>query len=683
MTSLSDSISQVSSEENMENTTDTQTLVPTEPGPKWYQAFSQRKEDHEEQNENPEGELGMANGVIIPTCLSMFSSLLFLRVGYIVGNAGLIWSFIQLTLAYAILLATVCSISAIATNGSLKGGGVYFMISRTLGPQLGGSVGLLFYLANVVSGSLYAAGFAETLVSTLGPDGSLAPGLLYDGKWYLFGYALAIMSFCLAISLVGARLFSKCVIVFAIIMLVCLGDLGASFVNNETVTMTFNETIRRNCTTNCSYHVVTSHFYGLSFEQGKHILPLLKDNSEPFYSRDCEVRGAHVDFFSVFAVLFAGVTGIMAGANVSGELKNPSTAIPKGTFTACGVTYVVYLSLFFATAATTERSLLHRDCLYMIEIDASSGYIVLTGALLVTTCACLNCLIGASRVVEALVEDTMFGTFPQFICKNMKLGTNPIGAVIATFVLMTACALIGSLNKIAKLASVLFLMSYLAVNVACLFLEWASAPNFRPVFTKYHWSTCVFGALGCLTMMFVISPTYAGVALACFFICNFLFNFTGNDQAREWGSIGQALIFHQVRKYLLMLDVRKDHVKFWRPQILLLISNPRHNCALIQFVNSLKKSGLYILGHVHVNDEELDDTFDKDPSVTEANNWLKLVDHLDVKAFTEITVAKSIREGSQQLARISGLGAMKPNTVILGFGTKAEDRVDYFQHPNR
>lgn len=288
-------------------------------------------------------------------------------------------------------------------------------------------------------------------------------------------------------------------------------------------------------------------------------------------------------------------------------------------------------------------------------------------------------------MVEALVEDTMFGTFPQFICKNMKLGTNPIGAVIATFVLMTACALIGSLNKIARLASVLFLMSYLAVNLACLFLEWASAPNFRPVFTKYHWSTCVFGAIGCLTMMFVISPTYAGVSLACFFICNFLFNFTGNDQAREWGSIGQALIFHQVRKYLLMLDVRKDHVKFWRPQILLLVSNPRHNCALIQFVNSLKKSGLYILGHVHVNEDLDEDTAleNKDPSVTEAHNWLKLVDHLDVKAFTEITVAKSIREGSQQLARISGLGAMKPNTVILGFGTKAEDRVDYFQHPNR
>ena len=227
----------------------------------------------------------------------MFSSLLFLRVGYIVGNAGLIWSFIQLSLAYAILLATVCSISAIATNGSLKGGGVYFMISRTLGPQLGGAVGLLFYLANVVSGSLYAAGFAETLVSTLGPDGSLAPGLLYDGKWYLFGYALAIMSACLAISLVGARLFSKCVIVFAVIMLVCLGDLGASFINDEKVTMTFNETIARNCSSNCSYHTVTSHFYGLSFEHGKHIWPLLKNNSEAFYSRDCEVRGTHVDFF--------------------------------------------------------------------------------------------------------------------------------------------------------------------------------------------------------------------------------------------------------------------------------------------------------------------------------------------------------------------------------------------------
>lgn len=138
----------------------------------WKNIFRLSAKD-DESDENPEGTLSTLNGVTIPVSLSMFSSLLFLRVGYIVGNAGLYHSLLLLVLAYAILICTVCSISAIATNGSVKGGGVYFMISRTLGPQLGGSVGVLFYAANVVSGALYAAGFSETLVSMFGPDGKM------------------------------------------------------------------------------------------------------------------------------------------------------------------------------------------------------------------------------------------------------------------------------------------------------------------------------------------------------------------------------------------------------------------------------------------------------------------------------------------------------------------------------
>ena len=109
------------------------------------------------------------------------------------------------------------------------------------------------------------------------------------------------------------------------------------------------------------------------------------------------------------------------------------------------------------------------------------------------------------------------------------------------------------------------------------------------------------------------------------------------------------------------MDTRKDHVKFWRPQMLLLVNNPKNNCVLIEFINSLKKSGLYILGHVHVGD--FNEIESKDPSVTEMPHWVRLVDHLKIKAFPEITLARNVREGAQQLARISGLGAMKPNTV--------------------
>merc|ERR1719402_826797 len=165
-------------------------------------------------------------------------------------------------------------------------------------------------------------------------------------------------------------------------------------------------------------------------------------------------------------------------------------------------------------------------------------------------------------------------------------------------------------------------------------------------------------------MMFLISPLFASILFRNQNLFNIAINFFSPARHQNWGSISQALIFHQVRKYLLLLDPRKAHIKFWHPQMLLMVRTSRSSCALVDFVNSMKKGGLYVIGHVKVGDLESEPV---DPCGEDYSSWLSLVDHLKVKAFVELTLANSIRAGTEQLVRVSGIGAMNPNTIILGF----------------
>uniref|UniRef100_A0A0K2T689 Solute carrier family 12 member 9 n=1 Tax=Lepeophtheirus salmonis TaxID=72036 RepID=A0A0K2T689_LEPSM len=598
------------------------------------------------------GGLGWFKGVFAPVSLSMFSSLLFLRVGYILGNAGILHSLLQIVIAYGILVFTILSVSAIATNGAVKGGGVYFMISRTLGPEFGGSIGVLFYAANIASSALYAVACTECIISSFGEESGTLAHYLPESFWYQILYRVLINLLNLSICLIGPNLFGKTTIMVLISVVFCTLTVITSFFSASTVEVHFNETISGSFTgilsKNWSIENFQSHLY-------------------PSYSLDCNDDTKPVNFAIVFAVLFSGVTGIMAGANLSGDLKEPSKSIPKGTLLASFFTFITYVILFTLTAMTCDKELLLRDCSYMIEFSFWKPFVII-GTVLATFCASTSCLIGSSRVLEAISKDTMFGIFLEWITYG-TVGNNPVLAVVVTWLLSNIFFFIGGVNTIAQFVAVLFLLSYASVNLSCLSLDLASAPNFRPIFRCFSWYTCALGLIGTLTMMFMINPVISALVLfACIF---FFLSLSFLSPTKEnWGSISQALLFHQVRKYLLLLDSRKDHVKFWRPQVLLLVSNPRNHCSLIDFANALKKGGLYVLGHVREGNFE---GMEEDECGLLMPHWLNLVDHLKVKAFVELTVAPTVRSGIQQLIRISGIGAMKPNTIIFGFPYEDEN----------
>ncbi|CAK1546750.1 unnamed protein product [Leptosia nina] len=606
--------------------------------------------------------VGTFAGVFCPVVLSMFSALIFIRMGYLVGNAGTLVTLAQFGMAYLIVGFTVMSICAISTNGAVEGGGVYFMISRTLGPEFGGAIGTLFFFANVVSSALCISACTEALVENFGPNGYLvgdSPGLP-NGEWYRFLYRSVLNTVGLSVSLAGASLFARTSLAIWVTMVVCLASAFLSFF------ITAPGNIERPAT-NQLVNITSFKYTGLS-------ISTFYENLYPKYGRDYSTEdGDLVDFASVFGVLFTGVTGVMAGANMSGELKSPSRSIPLGTLTALLFTGLSYVALTFLTAATCSRDLLQNNYVYLLPINIWSPFIAV-GMLTATFSAGLSNLIGASRVLEALAKDNIFG----FILRPMVTRSgNPVLAVIMSWFLVQIGIISGSLNDIAQVNSVLFMTSYFAINLACLGLDLASAPNFRPTFKHFSWLTSLLGLVGCAALIFGLRPAYAcGVALACCSLVVALHFLSPAASEPKWGSLSQALIFHQVRKYLLLLDPRREHVKFWRPQMLLLISSPRQAAPLIDFVNDQKKGGLFVLGHVRVG--ELDGS--GDPLASEHKYWLKLIDHLKVKAFVELCLAESVRSGAAQLTRLAGLGAMKPDTVLLGFRDTATPK-DFFRDP--
>ncbi|RYP79816.1 hypothetical protein DL769_002761 [Monosporascus sp. CRB-8-3] len=570
--------------------------------------------------------LGVVSGVYIPVVLNIISILMFLRFGSILGVVGLYGILGLLVIAYFVDFITTLSLSAIASNGEVKGGGAYYLISRSLGPEFGGSIGVLFYLSQVLNTSLNIVGLIDCLKLNLG-------ALIPHGFWESYAMETCALFVCTALCLAGSAIFSKASNGLVVVLVIATLSIPVSMV----VRHPFSDPDIGVELTGPSLRTLSSNLYPHA--------------SGPAY------RGLET-FREMFGVLFPATSGIFAGASMSGDLRNPSKAIPKGTLWAMLSTFILYLvvTLSMASSITHVSFVRHTNVIFTTSVYAP---LILAGECATTFFSALMGIVGAAKLLQALARDKLLPGLAVF-GQGTKRGDEPIFAVLLTYGI-AQLALFADLNQIATLISMGYQMTFFVMNLACFLLKIGSAPNFRPAFHFFSWQTAFLGSVLSAAAMFFIDETYAASAISLLVLLFLLIHYT--SPPKHWGDVSQNLIYHQVRKYLLRL--KPEHIKFWRPQIILLINDPRHHTRLIQFCNSMKKGALYILGHVIVTEDFISGI---DEAKLQQSAWSRYIsEYSRIKAFVQLTMSPSIEWGVRNLILSAGLGGMRPNIAVLGF----------------
>lgn len=598
----------------------------------------------------PSRKLGTWDGVFMPVTLNVMGIILFLRFGFILGQTGLIGALGLLVGSYAIDTLTVLSLNAISTNGQVRGGGAYYLISRSLGPEFGGSIGLMFFFGQAFNAAMNVLGFVESFVGAFGEsNGSMMP----EGTRFLYLYGTVTLWLCTFLCLFGSSLFKRATLFLAVILSVAIVSIPVS----SFVVEPFEDE---------SHSVFYSGWNWIT----------LAENMWPNFTSGAAGSSTtpnKENWRSVFGVIFPAVCGILAGSSMSGDLRKPSKSIPKGTNWALLFTFVVYAGVFVVLASTVPRESFYENAT-IVEAISQWPLVVLMGELASCAFSALMGVMGCAQVLQAIARDDLLPWLTPFAHGTARNDV-PTRAIIFTAAFCQVVLLLDSINLIAQLVTMTTLLTFGVLSAATCALKAGGAPSFRPSFRYWNIWTAGAGTVASFGAMLVTDAYTASVCIAMTVL--FFITIQVLSPPKPWGDVSHNVTYHFVRKYLLRLDERKGHVKYWRPQILLLANDPSKEWNLIIFCNSLKKGALYILGHVLRG--EFHECL---PQLRKSHlAWLKLVDVSGIKSFVDVVIARDVREGAQHLILSSGLGGMRPNIIVLGFPTALQRASEHHRGP--
>uniref|UniRef100_A0A8C2BAI5 Solute carrier family 12 member 7b n=1 Tax=Cyprinus carpio TaxID=7962 RepID=A0A8C2BAI5_CYPCA len=690
-----------------------------------YTNLTQGVREHEEADED-EGakkqtvkspQMGTFIGVYLPCLQNILGVILFLRMTWIVGTAGILESFIIVSMCCSCTMLTAISMSAIATNGVVPAGGSYYMISRSLGPEFGGAVGLCFYLGTTFAGAMYILGTIEILLTYIVPSAAIfkaeekaqeADALLNNMRVY----GTCCLTLMALVVFVGVKYVNKLALVFLACVVLSILAIYAGVIKTIfeppifPVCLLGNRTLQNHGFDKCMKTeiidnvTVTTKLWSL-FCKG----PELNASCNEYFTLNnvTEIQGIPG---LTSGVISENMWGSYGPAGMLVEKAMPSVPASDasqdkhmpyvvnditafftllvgiyfpsvtGTFTQCNSD----LSCVVMFGACIEGVLLRdkfgdsvKGNLVIGTLSWPSPWVIVIGSFFSCCGAGLQSLTGAPRLLQAIARDGIVPFLEVF--GHGKANGEPTWALLLTAVICESGILIASLDAVAPILSMFFLMCYLFVNLACALQTLLRTPNWRPRFKYYHWTLSFLGMSLCLALMFISSWYYALVAMLIAGCIYKYIEYRGAE--KEWGDGIRGLSLNAARYALIRLEEAPPHTKNWRPQLLVLLNldselsvkHPR----LLSFTTQLKAGkGLTIVGSV------LEGTFlSRESDAKRAEQSIKSAMASEkTKGFCHVVVSSNLRDGFSHLIQSAGLGGMKHNSVLMAWPTNWKQSSD-------
>jgi len=553
-------------------------------------------------------------GVYTPSVLTILGVIMYLRFGWVVGNLGVAWAVVMVCIASGITAITALSASAVATNMRVGVGGEYYMISRSLGLELGGAIGIPLFLCRTLSVTLYSFGLTESILVLLPADSVVNASPI--------AHQLVAAAIIVSITLIAGRSARASLLLQMPIMAL----VGLSLLAMTTGSLTG---------------------------------PLKSPEWSASY-RTAEVSS----FWYVFAVFFPAVTGFTAGIGMSGDLRDPQRSIPRGTMLAVGSGWLVYLivPILLAVSARISPEELAAEGVTWSKVAVGGVLLIYPGMWGAILSSAFGSALGGPRVLQALASD---GLAPRFLSRVSKTGEPTVATWVTGAIALAAVAL-GGLNQVAEWVTIFFLTLYVTINLAAGLESLVRDPSYRPTI-RVPWYLSLAGSVAAVAVMFLINR-WACIAAVLLEMVLWLY-LRHRSLQRRWGDVRAGFWVALSRFALLQLKGHELDARNWRPHILLFCGDVAKRIGLVRMASWFNQNrGVLTVCEILTGEPGADpETVARRREAMDA-----ALDADGLTGFSEVNVVRDFESGVVDITQANGIAGLQSNTIMFGWPGKHE-----------